>query len=616
VVDEHADADNDQLARLRQRLTVGLRTGQAVVFGDDPPPAPPADGNGAGGGDPVVAAARTVPATLLRGILADRDLHQTSDPRGLTVRGALIDGALDLDHLTCLYPLALTRCTLTNHVHAEQAHLHSLRVTATRIQGTDADGNAVAADDLTVDGGVFLDEVFTTAGAIRLIDAHIAGDLSLRGARLIGTDGDGDALVADRLKVDGGVFLDGGFTAAGGVRLLGAHIAAELSLRGAQLTGTDSDGDALVASGLQADSAVFLDDGFEAAGAVRLLGAHIAGQLSLRGAQLTGTDSDGNALVAPDLQAHSDVYLDHGFKAVGAVRLVGAHIAGQLSMRSARLTGADKGGRAVFADRLHVDGIVFLDGGFEAAGAISLASATLGNLHVGEGQELPQLGDATGWQLRDVRGAIRNDSTAARDWLDQPHRFVAQPWEELAAVYDRNGQPADARRMRYWSAVRSTRHGPWWSKPGRWLYRVTTGHGYYPLIALVWLAVVFAAAYGITTARHEEFTTATTAIIRDDPDVRTAAIAAGIGPGHPLPGRVKAAWCSPAWDTPCLNDLAYSFTVALPATAAGQTQAWQPPGTTVAGVQTATWLQILRTLAWVFTALLLAGVTGLLHKQT
>jgi hypothetical protein len=565
VVDEHADADNDQLARLRQRLTVGLRTGQAVVFGDDPPPAPSADGNGAGGGDPVVAAARTVPATLLRGILADRDLHQTSDPRGLTVRGALIDGALDLDHLTCLYPLALTRCTLTNHVHAEQAHLHSLRVTATHIQGTDADGNAVAADDLTVDGGVF---------------------------------------------------LDGGFTAAGGVRLLGAHIAAELSLRGAQLTGTDSDGDALVASGLQADSAVFLDDGFEAAGAVRLLGAHIAGQLSLRGAQLTGTDSDGNALVAPDLQAHSDVYLDHGFKAVGAVRLVGAHIAGQLSMRSARLTGADKGGRAVFADRLHVDGIVFLDGGFEAAGAISLASATLGNLHVGEGQELPQLGDATGWQLRDVRGAIRNDSTAARDWLDQPHRFVAQPWEELAAVYDRNGQPADARRMRYWSAVRSTRHGPWWSKPGRWLYRVTTGHGYYPLIALVWLAVVFAAAYGITTARHEEFTTATTAIIRDDPDVRTAAIAAGIGPGHPLPGRVKAAWCSPAWDTPCLNDLAYSFTVALPATAAGQTQAWQPPATTVAGVQTATWLQILRTLAWVFTALLLAGVTGLLHKQT
>jgi hypothetical protein len=83
-----------------------------------------------------------------------------------------------------------------------------------------------------------------------------------------------------------------------------------------------------------------------------------------------------------------------------------------------------------------------------------------------------------------------------------------------------------------------------------------------------------------------------------------------------LPGRVPAAWCTPAWDTPCLNDLRYTFTAALPATAAEQTQAWQPPATTIAGLQATIWLQVLRTLAWVFTVLLLAGVTGLLHKQT
>ena len=43
--------------------------------------------------------------------------------------------------------------------------------------------------------------------------------LNCRGAQLTGTDNDGDALAADRMKVGGDVFLDEGFTAAGAVRL-------------------------------------------------------------------------------------------------------------------------------------------------------------------------------------------------------------------------------------------------------------------------------------------------------------------------------------------------------------------------------------------------------------
>jgi len=87
------------------------------------------------------------------------------------------------------------------------------------------------------------------------------------------------------------VFLRDGFRAAGAgqdgvVRLPGAHIGGQLDCTGGELT--SADGPALVADGLQADGGVFLRGGFRAAGAgelgvVRLAGAHIGGQLGCAG---------------------------------------------------------------------------------------------------------------------------------------------------------------------------------------------------------------------------------------------------------------------------------------------------------------------------------------------
>jgi hypothetical protein len=105
----------------------------------------------------------------------------------------------------------------------------------------------------------------------------------------------------------------------------------------------------------------------------------------------------------------------------------------------------------------------------------------------------------------DVRGRIRHDRKAAAKWLsreDGAKEFVAQPWHELANVYERNGQPADARWMRWKAAQRVTSTSPWWSKPIRGIYGDLTGHGYYPLIAAVWLILAIAAS-GIIVANHQ-----------------------------------------------------------------------------------------------------------------
>src|SRR5205823_3769645 len=121
--------------------------------------------------------------------------------------------------------------------------------------------------------------------------------LSMTGAQLTCADDDGDALSADAIRVGRGVFLDsapgqGIFTAAGAVTLRGADITGQLKMTGAQLTRAGKKGDALTADSIKVSGNVFLDSApgqgiFTAAGAVRLPGANITGQLCMRGAQLT-----------------------------------------------------------------------------------------------------------------------------------------------------------------------------------------------------------------------------------------------------------------------------------------------------------------------------------------
>ncbi|WP_141754342.1 hypothetical protein [Streptomyces agglomeratus] len=145
-------------------------------------------------------------------------------------------------------------------------------------------------------------------GSVRLLDAHISGDLSLRGATL--TNEAGAALVADGLEVGSSAVLAGltatGHGEKGTVRLPGAHITGQLLLvDDAKLT--NEAGPALVADGLQVDSDTSLAGltatGHGEKGTVRLLGAHITGDLDLRRATLT--NEAGPALYADGLQVDS-----------------------------------------------------------------------------------------------------------------------------------------------------------------------------------------------------------------------------------------------------------------------------------------------------------------------
>ncbi|MEU4746646.1 hypothetical protein AB0G02_40170 [Actinosynnema sp. NPDC023658] len=123
---------------------------------------------------------------------------------------------------------------------------------------------------------------------------------------------------------------------SGAIRLLNAHIRGVVSLDGAEIT--NDSGPAVFADGLRTDSTLFLNratmSGVGEKGAVCLLSAHIGGPAELRHTKIT--NHSGPALHADRLRTDSTLFLNgatiRGAHKHGALRLPGAHIGGQLNM--------------------------------------------------------------------------------------------------------------------------------------------------------------------------------------------------------------------------------------------------------------------------------------------
>jgi hypothetical protein len=296
---------------------------------------------------------RTVRASLLRSLLVDEvwPVHA----KGVQLQGVRISGRLDLEAATLRCPLrmdycyfdapqptldyatasvlAFTRCLLAGLTGDTVTVTQDLNLTGsiftgpvllgganvaggficrgTKLEGANPVGNALGAENLKVGRDVFFRDGFTAAGAIWLVGADIAGDLECSGAKLNGTNTDGNALVADNLKVNGNVLLRNGFTAAGGITLLGANITGDLDCSDAKLNRANNKRQALVAERVTVGGEAFLRGKFstaDTAGAVSLLGANIAGNLDFDGAKLKGTNADGNALIGDTLSAGRNVF--------------------------------------------------------------------------------------------------------------------------------------------------------------------------------------------------------------------------------------------------------------------------------------------------------------------
>ena len=308
-------------------------------------------------------AARTVPAELLVELLVGaRPPLKGGQLRAVRLRGARITGQLNLEAATLVCPLLLQDCHLERPVYLNEAHAPVIRLLGCHLPG-------LTADQLETRGNLVLDRISAT-GEVRLLGAHIGGQLSFNGASL--TNPDGPALNADGLTVDQGVFCREGFIADGEVRLIGAHIGGTLEFDGARLT--NPNGRALNADRLTVDEDMYCRQGFTAQGGIRLLGGHIGGILEFDGARLT--NPNGRALNAKLLTIDQSMLCQEGFTAVGEVCLLDARVGGQLSFNGASLSDPKQ-------LALHLEGVqaaaLFLRPHQRPEGTVNLTNARVGS---------------------------------------------------------------------------------------------------------------------------------------------------------------------------------------------------------------------------------------------
>ena len=213
---------------------------------------------------------------------------------------------------------------------------------------------------------------------MNLRDAKIR-DLNLDGTHTGPIDGDG-------LTIEGCLFLSNGFEASGEVRLIGAKIGGDLDCEKARFISPKAD--ALSGRGLKVEGCVYLRKGFKAEGGVCMIGAIIGGNFDCSGGHFI--KKGGTAFDADGLNIKGNVFLRNGFKSFGAVRLVGAKIGGNLECNNSEFI--NQSGISLNGERLDVKGDVFLCRGkwsenagvdsrhskFKSKGEVNLVCAKIG----------------------------------------------------------------------------------------------------------------------------------------------------------------------------------------------------------------------------------------------
>ncbi len=377
---------------------------------------------------------RTVRAAVLRALLLGDRQGGPAAGGALRLTGARITGQLDLAGARVEHELRLERCELEQQVLLRGAALRSTGFIGCRIPGLDG---WLA----TVDGNLFLQDSVID-GRLTLTRAHVIGELRLSGVRLTATEllgaGPADparapatwALWAGGLELDGGCFARGGFTARGGLRLVGARFNGGLFMEGALID--NAGGDALTGDDLTASTMV-LADGFTARGAIRLPGAAVRSVLSLAGAVL---DGGGTALDGSRLHA-------------GELRLTPARLpTGTVDLHEAQVAVLRDNDASWPADS-RLDGLAYTSLQGDAARPVAVARRL--------------------------------------EWLAGLPGYSPQPYEQLAAWYRKTGDDEAARQVLLAKQRRRRRTlNPLGRAWGR-LLDVTVGYGYRPWQAGIWL---------------------------------------------------------------------------------------------------------------------------------
>ena len=183
-------------------------------------------------------------------------------------------------------------------------------------------------------------------------------------------------------------------------------------------------------------------------GAVKVVGARLTGDLALNGTSLD--HAEGAALAADGVKIAGDVDL-RAASITGETSLIGARVNGDVKLDGG--TFESPGAIAMTLNRAVIDGALFLRGGVTIDGALSLNGTQVGTI-VDEPASWPKAGDLLLNRFR-YGGFVGSpvDARTRLDWLSRqaPERwgedFWPQPYEQLSIVLDQMGHRDDARKI-------------------------------------------------------------------------------------------------------------------------------------------------------------------------
>src|SRR5581483_5016326 len=167
---------------------------------------------------------RCIRAKVLAALLLD----DRRDPEGrvpvLRLTGARITGHLELSGAEISKTLWLDECYFDEAPDLADSRTRTLRINRSSLPGLNA-------TNARIDGQLSLNSTIVS-GRLKLVLAHITGELTLNGTQLVNPDG--WTLFAGGVTVDGGFFGRNGFESQGMLRLVGARLNGGMFLDGAR----------------------------------------------------------------------------------------------------------------------------------------------------------------------------------------------------------------------------------------------------------------------------------------------------------------------------------------------------------------------------------------------
>jgi hypothetical protein len=400
-------------------------------------------------------------------------------------------------------------------------------------------GIAIVADGATVRGSIHMGSSFHADGVVSLDGATASLDLDCRGG-VFEVPLVGECLRAIRATVRGSINLGAGFSATGRVNLTGTQIGGDLDCNGGSFESRETI--ALLCTGLDVRGDVLMGHKFRADGQVWLDSCHVAGSLICDGGSFINTraleggdgyccswDTTYIALQGEFSTFGKHIWLREGFEAVGEVRLLGVRTGSSLECDGGSFRNPDRNALTLWM--CDVSGSVLLGEGTEVDGVVTFAEGSVGealiirdvrrgstyqldlrDLHVDtladERSGWPAQGGLhlSGLEYEKLSESAARSLQDRLEWLSlTPSRqFDPQPYEQLAGVLHSMGRHNDANRIMIEHARQARANSA--LSQGEWLWYFVLGpligFGYHVWNALIATLMIVLAGAAVFRASH------------------------------------------------------------------------------------------------------------------